>query len=85
MGDIKDLNTNLLLTININGGGSESIIVPNDNEETIKRAINEIYTENYVDNYCRDWRYHDGYGGYFDEVMWKDVTISMNKLRVLSE
>ncbi len=72
-----------LLTIKTSDGYSESIVIPNDEEETIKKAINKIHTENYVDSHCVDWRYNDGYGSYFDQVIWKDVTIDVAELRVL--
>ena len=88
------LGTVRLLTIKTSDGYSESIVIPNDNEETIKRAINKIHTENYVDSHCLDtenyvdsncldWRYNDGYGSYFDQVMLKDVVIDVSELRVL--
>ena len=77
------LGTVRLLTVKTHDGYSESIVIPNDDEETIKKAINKINTENYVDSHCVDWRYNDGYGSYFDEVMWKDVTIDVSELRVL--
>jgi len=77
------LGTVRLLTIKSDDGYSESIVIPNDDEVTIKKAINKIYTDNYVDSNCVDWRYNDGYGSYFDQVMWKDVTIVVSELRVL--
>lgn len=77
------LGTVRLLTIKSDDGYSESIVIPNDDEVTVKRAINKIYTENYVDSHCVDWRYNDGYGSYFDQVMWKDVAIDVSELRVL--
>ncbi len=77
------LGTVRLLTIKSDDGYSESIVIPNDDEVTIKRAINKIHTENYVDSNCVDWRYNYGCGSYFDEVMWKDVTIDVSELRVL--
>ena len=77
------LGTVRLLTIKSDDGYSESIVIPNDDEATVKRAINKIHTENYVDSHCVDWLYNDGYGSYFDQVMWKDVTIDVSELRVL--
>ena len=77
------LGTVRLLTIKTGDGYSESIVIPNDGEETIKKAINKIHTENYVDSHCVDWCYNDGYGYYFDQVMWKDVTIDVSELQVL--
>ena len=77
------LGTVRLLTIKSDDGYSESIVIPNDDEVTIKRAINKIHTESYVDSNCVDWRYNDGCGSYFDEVMWKDVTIDVSELLVL--
>lgn len=77
------LGTLRLLTIKSDDGYIESIVIPNDDEATIKRAINKIHTENYVDSHCVDWRYNDGYGSYFDQVMWKDVTIDVSELQVL--
>lgn len=77
------LGTVRLLTIKSYDGYSESIVIPNDDEVTIKRAINKIHTENYVDSHCVDWLYNDGCGSYFDQVMWKDVTIDVSELRAL--
>ena len=39
------LGTVRLLTIKSDDGYSESIVIPNDDEVTIKRAINKIHTE----------------------------------------
>lgn len=77
------LDTLNLLTIKSNNGYSESIVIPNDDEETVKSAINKIHTENYVNLNCLDWRYKDGYGSYFDRVIWADITIIVSELRVL--
>lgn len=76
------LGTVRLLTIKSDDGYSESIVIPDDDEATIKKAINKIHTENYVDSHCVDWRYNNGYGSYFDQVMWKDITIDVSELRV---
>lgn len=78
------LGTVYLLTIKSDYGYSESIVIPNDDEETIKRAINKIHTEDlYIDSNCSDLVYDNGYGSYFDKVIWKDVTIDVSELRVL--
>jgi hypothetical protein len=73
-----------LLTIKNDGGYSESIVIPNTNVETIKKGINQIHTSDYVDSNCVDFKYSDGFGTYFDQVMWQDVTIDVTELRVLS-
>lgn len=72
-----------LLTIKNDEGYSESIVIPNADIETIKRAINKIHTENYVDSNCVDFKYSDGFGKYFDQVKWKDIIIDVSELRVL--
>ena len=77
------MNTLRLLTIKTDVGYSESIVIPNSDEGTIKKAINKIHTENYVESYCTNWRYNNGYGSYFDQVMWEVVSIEVSKLRVL--
>ena len=42
------LGTLRLLTIKSDDGYSESIVIPNDDEVTIKKAINKIHTENKI-------------------------------------
>jgi len=69
----------LLLTIKESTGYTQSIVIPNENEETIKKAIAQIHTEGYI-----DYNYNDGYGSYFDQISWKNVSFTISKLRVLS-
>ena len=54
------LGTIFLLTITTNDGYSESIVVFDKEEETIKKAISQIYTDNYIDSNCVDWKYTQG-------------------------
>lgn len=75
----------LLRLIDSSDGYTEEIIIPNKGEETVKKAVNSIHGEGYVEEHCRDWDYNseeDG-GSYYDAVNLEHVTISFDEIKEL--
>jgi hypothetical protein len=60
-----------------------TIAIPDNSEDSVRKAIAQLYYDDYLESCCRDFMYQPGFGSYFDVASWSLVRITVQELQVL--
>ena len=72
------IKESLILEISDQNGETESIIIPDNSETTVKAAICAIGNNpSYIESYCKGWRYDGHMGSYHDGVKYQTIQIEV--------
>lgn len=66
-----------ILTLADKRGCTQSIIIPNDELQTVKDSIEKLNGTGYLHSFCSKFTYNNGFGSYFDKVKWGNILIEV--------